>query len=259
MKKLEALLGRAVFERHARGVVLTPTGEMLQPVAQRVVDMLDSAIGALRSDALEGQLKIGIPDEFGSSVLSMAIARFTRHHPRVELSVRCSLSVEFPAALADGELDLAVHAACSVPEDAVVLRREATCWVESQLHAVHKRDPVPVALFDRACWWREEALKALQASHRSHRLIYTTESVAGMAAAIEAGAAVGLLGASSIRPSMRALSPDESFAQLPPSIWVLEQNRAPGGQARRAMVEAIVDAFAMGGGQSAPDRTPAIG
>jgi DNA-binding transcriptional LysR family regulator len=242
MKKLEAVLGQPVFERHARGVVLTSTGERLQPVAQRVIDMIDTVVGELRSDGLQGHIRMGVPDEHGETVLPKAIARFTRDHPQVELSVRCSLSAEFPTALARGELDLAVHAAQAVPSGARILRREKTLWVGSRFHPVHERDPLPVALFDRACWWREEAIKALEG--RRHRLIYTTESVAGMTAAIEAGAAVGLLGESSIRPSMRILSQADGFAELPPSIWVLEPGPGAGSEARTAMMRAITDAFA---------------
>ena len=245
IKKLETLLGQPVFERHARGIALTATGEVLQPVAERVVDMIDSAVGTLRSGGLEGQLRMGVPDETGGMRLAGVIAGFIRDHPRVELTVRCSLSAAFPEALARGDLDLAVHAARTVPAGATPLRREETLWVASRHHPVHERDPVPVALYDRACWWREEALAALQASGRRYRLAYTTESIAGMTAAVEAGAAVGLLDRQSLRPSMCVLTPADGFPTLPPSVWVLEQRRGAGSAAVDAMAQAVVNGFAV--------------
>jgi len=245
IKKLETLLGQPVFERHARGVALTPIGEMLRPVAERVVDMIDSAVGTLRSGGLEGTLRMGVPDETGGMRLAGVIARFTRDHPRVELTVRCSLSAEFPDALARGDLDLAVHAARVVPEGAVPLRREQTLWVVSRDHPVHERDPVPVALYDRACWWRDEALIALEASGRPYRLVYTTESIAGMTAAIEAGAVVGLLDRLSVRPSMRVVTPDDGLPSLPASVWVLERRRGSASAAVDAMAQAVINGFAV--------------
>lgn len=247
IKRLEGLLGTAVFERHARGVSLTATGEKLQPLAQRVADLLDAAIGDLRSDGLEGSLRIGVPDEYGEVVLPRIVARFARHHPRVELVVRCALSAGFPSALSKGELDLAVHAVETAPPASQILLREKTHWVGSRLHSVHEQDPLPIALFDRACWWRDRALQSLEAAGRRYRVIHTSESVTGVVAAIEAGVAVGLLGESSLRDGLQPLLPAEGFPRMPESILVLEKGPGARSAVGRAMATTIVEAFARHG------------
>ena len=43
VKRLEESLGQPLFDRQARGVVLTPRGEQLVPYARRVVALLDEA------------------------------------------------------------------------------------------------------------------------------------------------------------------------------------------------------------------------
>ncbi|NIA70914.1 LysR family transcriptional regulator [Pelagibius litoralis] len=250
IKRLESLLGVPVFERHARGVSLTATGEKLRPLAQRVVDLLDAAIGDLRSEGLEGSLRIGVPDEYGEIILPKIIARFARHHPRVELAVRCGFSADFPAALSKDELDLAVHAVEAAPPASQILLKEKTYWVGARSHSVHEQDPLPIALFDRACWWRDRALQALEAAGRRYRVIYTSESVTGVAAAIEAGVAVGLLGESSLRDGLRPLLPADGFPRMPDSLLVLETGPGARSSVGKAMAATIVEAF----GRQVPRR-----
>ena len=253
IKRLETLLGGPVFERHARGVSLTPIGEKLYPVARRVVDLLDTTVGDLRSRSLDGSLHIGVPDEYGEIILPQVIARFARDHPRVELVVRCGFSADFPAALSKGDLDLAVHAVETPPPASQVLLKEKMQWVGSRFHSVLEQDPLPIALFDRACWWRDRALQALEAAGRRYRVIYTSESVTGVVAAIEAGVAVGLLGESSLGDwspgggspgeGLRPLLPAEGFPRMPDSLLVLEKGAGARSAAGKAMAATIVGAF----------------
>jgi len=243
IKRLEGLLGRPLFERHARGVELTSTGEKLQPLAQRVVDLLDSSIGELRSDTLVGSLRLGIPDEFSSAILPDIIARFARDHPQVELAVRCGFSADFPEALANAELDLAVHAVETAPRSAPILLKERTLWVGARRHAAHELDPLPVALFDRACWWRDRAIEALESRGRAYRVVYSSESVAGVAAAIEAGAAVGLLGESSLTRDLHEVPKSAGLPDMPESLLVLDSRPGAVSPAQQAMNDAITEAF----------------
>ena len=162
IKQLEDLLGEPVFKRHGRGVVLSRTGEVLEPVARQVVGALDSAMAEITGGGLEGALRIGIPDDHGKEALSKIIADFTRDHPKVDLMVHCASSTGFPAALLAGELDLAVHEVERVGSGMELLREEPMHWVTSRVHNLLDRDPIPVALFDQACWWRDAALKALE-------------------------------------------------------------------------------------------------
>ena len=54
IKKLEDMLGDALFERHSRGVVLTPQGLRLLDNARRIVTLLDDTATAMRQPALDG-------------------------------------------------------------------------------------------------------------------------------------------------------------------------------------------------------------
>ena len=85
IKKLEDLIGDALFQRGSRGVSLTRKGEDLIGNARRIVALLDETAAALRAAPLDGPVRIGVPEEYGVPVLSKALAAFSRQHPRVEI------------------------------------------------------------------------------------------------------------------------------------------------------------------------------
>lgn len=243
IKQLESLLGQAVFQRHARGVELTTTGEKLRLTAQNVVNLLDKSFGELKSNPLEGSIRVGIPDEFGETFLAEVIAQFARNYPQVDLAVRCSSSANFPEALAGDEIDLAVFAVENPTDDMLLLRREKTYWVTSKNHLVHEQDPLPVALFDRACWWRDWALEALETSAKPYQVVFTSESVMGITAAISAGIAVGLIGESSLRDDFKILSSNYGLPEMPDSALVLKCRDGVSKSVSLAMSNAIIEAF----------------
>ena len=241
IKRLEEIVEQPVFERHGRGIVLTTAGENLRPVAQRVVDLLDSALSELRANPLTGAIRLGIPDEYGDTVLPRVIASFCRDNSDVELTVRCACSTDFPEALKRGELDVAVFDAETVEPPQCVLREQRTSWVSSRMHVAHEQDPLPIALFDRACWWRGRALDALTQMNRDFRIVYTGESVAGVSAAVEAGVAIGLLGESSVKPGFLVLDETHGFPTLPASHLVLDWR----DDLDPALLDAVRTAFTM--------------
>jgi len=221
IRKLEDVLGQPIFERHGRGVVLSAAGERLLPVARDVTGRLDAALRDLTADDLHGTLRLGIPDDQSKEVLSRIVGAFAQSHPLVDLDVTCALSAGFPEALAASRLDLAIYEVAQPQPGLDVLRRERTCWMVSRHHDLMARDPLPVALFDRDCWWRDVALEALRKTQRPYRIVYSSQSVAGVAAALEASIAIGLLGETSMSPNLRQLGPQDGFDKMPVSSLVL--------------------------------------
>ncbi|POF32294.1 LysR family transcriptional regulator [Roseibium marinum] len=239
--KLEATLGHPVFERHGRGVVLTEAGERLLPVAREVTGKLDAALRDLTSDDLDGRLRLGIPDDQSKETLSRIVGEFAQSHPLVDLEVTCAMSAGFPDALASGSLDLAIYEVAHPPRGTDVLRRERTCWMVSRHHDLLARDPLPIALFDRDCWWRDAALDALRAAGRPFRVVYSSQSVAGVAAALEAGIAAGLLGETSMSENLRQV--DLGSGEMPVSSLVLGLRPDAATPPIEAMRHAIRKAF----------------
>ncbi|MDZ7602753.1 MAG: LysR substrate-binding domain-containing protein [Hoeflea sp.] len=245
IRRLETVIGQKVFARHGRGVILTDAGERLLLVARDVIGKLDATLRDLTSDTLHGTLRLGIPDDHTKPRLSRIVAEFAQSHPQVTLDVTCAQSADFGAALAAGSLDLAIIEVAHPQAASEILCQEQTCWMMSRRHDLLSRDPLPVALFDRDCWWREAALAALDAMRRRYRIVYSSQSVSGVAAAIDAGVAVGLLGESSMSAELRRLGPSEGFAPMPVSHLVLGQRRGGDSGPIRAMRQAIRRSFGL--------------
>lgn len=242
IKRLEETLGQPLFRRHGRGVSLTPLGEQLLPTARQVTTTLDATLRALTADAMTGRLGIGFPDDHSHGLLAQIIAAFSQSHPSVELEVICDISAQFPKLLANGTLDLAVYevATADTPED--VMWQDQTHWVTSRHHDLLSRDELPVALFDRDCWWRDAALDALEAMQRPYRILYSSQSVQGIAAAVEAGIAIALMGSNALGDRITALGPQDGFPVMPKSQLVLK-TAGEDTPARRGIETAIRDAF----------------
>ena len=242
IRKLEDALGVRLFDRQARGVVLTENGQDLVPAARRALGEINR-IGRMFKERLTGRIRVGIPDDYGVSVLERVLARFSARHPGVEVSVRCGFSVGFPEAVQRGTLDLAVHTASPGEETGTLLMTERTVWAAAREWRADPEIPPPLALFDRQCWWRDAAIDALNRAGMRYRIAYSSESVAGVKAAIAAGLAVGVLNAGTLGDGLRALTPEDGFPSLPDSALRLICADGLDPAIGQAMEAAIKDAL----------------
>lgn len=231
VQKLEDIVAQQLFDRHGRGVSLTTRGEQLLPIARQVVEALDQAVIAMRAPDTQAEIRFGLPEEYSGTLLPAILADFSQEQPGARILLRCSSSVEFPSALAAGDLDIALHAPENVAADDVVVHREAAIWAGSAFHEIEQRRPLPVALFDRACWWRERCLHLLKKADLDYEIVCTSESVAGVRAAISAGFAVGVLPQSAFTDRIRQLL-DPTLPQLGETALVL--TRSPTAPVRLA-------------------------
>lgn len=244
IKRLERELGLELFERKARGMILTQAGERLLVSARRVVAMLDQAAMDLAGDPIAGHVTVGIPDDYGSELLATILADFANRHPGIDVSITCGFSVGFDEAVRRGKLDIAVYAGPQGDPGGEVLLTEQTVWAGSPTMTIPADGPLPVALFDRSCWWRDAAVGALDGAGIEYRAAYTSESVAGVKAAIKAGLAVGILARSTVEPAMRVLGPGDGLPGLPASNLILTCKSGAPSPAMHAMADAIRRGFA---------------
>lgn len=217
MKRLEETLGRALFERSGRALVLTADGERLLGHARRILSAHRAAMEAFDESSLQGSVTLGTPDEFASTILPNILARFAQSHPRVHVEVVCdNASRSLRRCLATGDVDIALVTRDSEPgENAVLLQRAPVVWVTAANDCVHEQRPLPLALFPRGCWFRRWAVSLLSEQGRPFRIAYTSVSGAGLVAAIRAGLAVGVLSSHSVGAGLRVLSQSDGFPPLP--------------------------------------------
>lgn len=240
IKQLEGIVGQPLFRRHGRGVTPNGAGDRLLPVARRVTRSLDSALADMRGERLSGSLRIGVSDDHSRSALARIIADFGSRHPDVELQVHCALGAGFDGALTAGALDLAVFEVPEPLERDEVLRRDTLVWMGNRDRDFEAEDVLPVAMFDRDCWWRDVATADLDAADRRYRIVFTSESAVGVRSAVRSGIAAGLLSDPADEDELAPL-PDMSLRH--PSFLVLRKSGTAAGEAIDAMSEAVRRAF----------------
>jgi DNA-binding transcriptional LysR family regulator len=83
IKQLEQRLGRTLFRKQGRGLVLSPEGELLLSYAQRLFRLADEAESELKSGHAMGVFRIGSLESTAGSRLAPLLSRFHRQHPGV--------------------------------------------------------------------------------------------------------------------------------------------------------------------------------
>ena len=213
LKKLEPGLPATLFERHAKGMKLTPDGEKLLPIAQGILTDLHRA-QALFEHPLRGKVRVGIPDHYDDMVFERVLSDFGKSHPLLDIFVKSGCSSGFPAAVNDGRLDVAVGAATE-PGPHEILEIEATLWAESESFDCDPDEPVPLAVLDRGCWWSKLPVVALSKQERAFNVKFKSESFSNLRCAIRAGLAIGVLPARAIQSGMRVSGPQRNLPPLP--------------------------------------------
>jgi DNA-binding transcriptional LysR family regulator len=107
---LEAEAGTQLVERGARGIRLTPAGELLVETAESVLDKLAAAEHQLEALAglNGGRLRVGAFPSANATLIPLALSAFDADHPGVCLSLVEARSPECAALIGAGELDIAV-------------------------------------------------------------------------------------------------------------------------------------------------------
>lgn len=226
VRRLEEMLGRALFQRDGRGVQLAPDGEALLGYARRLLRLHDEAVAALTRPDLAGLVRIGTPDDYVDRFLPEILARFARAFPRVQVEVNCEPSVTLRRMLAEERLDLALITCTPGAETGEVLRREPVVWAAAERHLAHEEDPLPLALFQPGCSFRDWAIASLNRLGRPYRVAYTSASISGILAAVTAGLAVTVLCRSVLPSGVRPLGVDEGLPPLPSASITLHRGGA---------------------------------
>ena len=121
VKRLEAQLGAALFERNSKGMLLTAVGQALLPHAslmERVFQDASAEIDALRGLA-KGTIKVGGIASAVSLILPLAISRVLTHWPNLQVQIIEGVWDRLADALTKHDIDLALGVA-TAESDAIV-------------------------------------------------------------------------------------------------------------------------------------------
>ncbi|MEV6497842.1 LysR family transcriptional regulator [Streptomyces prunicolor] len=150
--RLEKDVGAQLFSRTSRSVRLTAAGELLEPLARRILADVDTARAAL--DALSGlrrgRLRLGLVQTRASSVdLVEVMADYHARYPGIDFHVTNAPSAEMAAAVLAGDLDIAIVGLGprQIPDglDHQVLAADPLVLIVPADHALADREAVDLA------------------------------------------------------------------------------------------------------------------
>ncbi|PID98346.1 MAG: LysR family transcriptional regulator, partial [Actinomycetales bacterium] len=107
---LEKELSVELFHRTSNKVILTPAGELLLPIARRI--LADSEIARIEMAEVaglrRGRIRLGATPTLCNSLVLGVLSQFRQHHPDIDIEVLERGSVALAEALTPGSLDLAL-------------------------------------------------------------------------------------------------------------------------------------------------------
>ena len=118
IRGLEDDLGVSLFDRQARGILLTHKGSAFLRHARKIMAEVAAARTAFQDEAevTTGRLSLGVTSLVAGYVLSDVLARYRRAHPQVTLNVIEDNGDYLQHLLIGGELDVAVLLTSSVKD-----------------------------------------------------------------------------------------------------------------------------------------------
>jgi DNA-binding transcriptional LysR family regulator len=186
MKRLEDLLQIPLFRRDGRRLGLTPAGTALLEFAREILAANDRAVAALNGDALNGPARIGFVQDFAETLLTGVLARFAELNPETQLQVRVGGSAELLDLLASDRMDIVL--CMGAADDPAAVTTAPMQWLGSADVAL--RTPLPLAVLEPPCRFRDAALAALEAAGRPYRIALETPSLSALRAAVDSGLGV---------------------------------------------------------------------
>ena len=192
IKKLEHGLGCQLFDRSGRNVKLTDQGEIFLGYAKRIIQLQWEAYSRLKEPDVQGEIRLGTPEDFATHYLPDVLSIFRRHHPRVQLNVSCDLTLNLIDGFRRGNYDvILVKRDPKAAKGGTKVWREPLVWAAADHHK--SEEPLSLVLAPQPCIYRARALAALDKAKKPWRIGYTSPSLAGTIAAVKAGLGITVL------------------------------------------------------------------
>lgn len=197
IKKLEESLGCSLFKRTSRSVKLTEQGEIFLGYAKRIIELQWEVHSRLREPDIEGEIRLGTPEDFATHYLPEVLATFRKHHPRVQLNVSCDLTLNLLKGFDSGEFDVVLGKRDpKTSKSGIKVWREPLVWAAADHYELE--NPLSLVLSPQPCIYRARALTALDKAKKAWHISYTSPSLAGTLAAVRAGFGITVLPANMI-------------------------------------------------------------
>jgi DNA-binding transcriptional LysR family regulator len=215
IKRLEEITGKPLLERTHKKVFLTTAGETMVAYARRMLIISQELKNRFEESNLEGEVRLGTPEDFATAYLPQVLAGFARSHPHTQLNVRCDLTFHLHEGFERGEYDMVLlKREAATTTEGVMIWHKPLVWVTSDTSPKEK-SVVPLVLAPQPCIYRKRAFESLDKVHRQWRVAYTSPSLAGTIAAVKAGLGITVLPKDMVPHGLTVLDSNNGLPDLP--------------------------------------------
>lgn len=189
IRRLEDQLGQALYRKNGRGLALTEAGDVMLRYARKLLELNDDAVAAIRGVAVEGTVRFGLPSDLAETWLSTTLGRFKRAHPTVLIEAVVERNAVLLEQLDKGHLDLVLAFGGEERSDALRLADLPMKWIgpASRQVSFGSDEPLPLVMYGPPCFFRQAGIDALGKAGIRWRTAFTSPSLHGLWAAIDAG------------------------------------------------------------------------
>lgn len=238
---LETQLGTRLFRRHRDGLVLTPAGRDLVPLA----DGMEAAARALdlaaagRDDIVAGSVRLTTFDSLGEYVLAPALPALTAAHPELVLDIHTD---DRSLSLTRREADLAIRLGRPAQAELVVRRLARIGYAVYGPRRRTQLDPEggPYVGFNDDV--PEPPQTRWLAAHGA-RVVFRSNNIRVLAGAIEGGVGLGILPCylGDTLPLARVVPPEDCVAR---ELWLVVHTELARTPRLRAVIGWLDDLLA---------------
>lgn len=134
IKKLEAFLGGKLFVRKPRGVVPTTEGKQFYIECEETLKKLGNSINNFTkyTNLEKGSINIGSSSTIMRRILLPFIAKFTKKHPNIVITVTDAISTRLSKNLKQGDIDIAITSSPALYEEIfnkTLLTKTTDCFI----------------------------------------------------------------------------------------------------------------------------------
>lgn len=194
IKRLQGLLGADLLDKSAPGVSLTNAGELVVNYARRLLSINDQIIDIAGPRLSTKTVRIGSTGDFTAAGIAQGLKCLRSRRPDLRFEIYNDSIDALTRDLRQGDADLGVWVSDTGPGlDTRHHWTEPLVWVRALNTAIDAKRPVPLVSYGEDCLFTRSAIAALGQAGREAELTFTSLSMFGLGAAVQAGIGVMVL------------------------------------------------------------------
>jgi len=245
LKRLEEALGRALFSRSGRGIVLTADGEQLFGYARRMLALNDEVWSRFTDAAFEGEITLGVPNDVVYPALPPVLQRFHAEFPRMKVTLVSSFTERLKEQFYRGDCDIILTTETEQDAGARTLCTLPLVWVGAPGGQAWRQRPLRLA-FETRNIFRVGVEAALDAAEIPWEIAVTSDMSRTIEVTCAADLAVHALLEGTVPSTLERIDHGGSLPELSSmrvNLYVADTLR---GEAGQALVSHLRQAYAPG-------------